>query len=354
MKFFFRRRSAEVHSELADGRLLPIWSSDKCKTDGRQIFYTSSYADFRSYVTSIPFEHRHFYEILRPDVASHLYLDVEYAKTEANLMNLGDVSCAVNKIVLSAFSVLYHLLPDDVERVELDASNDSKYSRHLIYHVRSGRMFANPFHCGAFVRRLDFPRAEDESSVVDLGVYTQWRAFRLAGSSKMRDPSRPLLPWFPATGLTWENTLVQFPLCVPGPCQVLECYERDGYLPISGDGPKVTMKRLREIDVPHDLLRWIAAEIAVKWRISLADIMYSITYSHSRSMIFSSLSRFCAQKQSEHRANHVFFVVFIDQPRWRQGCHNRSRLCCFNERPQWSQWFDFSAKLSEGMKNFLF
>lgn len=337
----FHRRDAAVAWADARGRL-PVWAEDKPPGNGEQRFWVASRAEFERRVGAMPVRVRHFYEILRPDAPTHLYLDVEYDR--ALNPTLGDVGPAVDEAVRRAFRVLYDL--EEVDPIELDASDARKFSRHMIYRARDGRMFADPFHCGAFARRISiFPEARvaggGVASVVDLGVYTKWRAFRCATSSKMRAPDRPFVRLRPSRA-SFAETLTQ---SEAPPSGLLECSERDGSAPASGRGPRAILDDSLPLapEPSERFFRALAAEIEDFWRDgSVAFVRHDPADAVA---LFSSDSRWCGLKGDEHSKNHVYFVADLRRGAWRQACHNRTRESCCRRDPEtgeagprWGDW----------------
>ena len=346
MKWHFRRIIVENLG-------LPLWGADKI--DNKKIFAAASYEDFRSYFLSLPAEKRHFYEILQPTKPTHLYVDVEYDKTCNS--DLGDICVIIDKRIRVAYEVIFGLDVSDVQKIELDASNDKKYSRHFIYRMVNGQMFVNPFHCGAFMRRIQFPKAKtskgDEILVVDFSVYTSWRLFRCVGCSKRNDPGRVLMPWNAEPNLYWTDTLVQFPteasVGTSSSAKHLYCYESDGSEPISiglRQASADSSLSLDEKDLPIDLIQSMQCEISEMW--NNESVTYSSYDPKKHIIIFSSESHYCAQKGGEHSNNHVFFTAFLEQAIWRQSCYNTSRDTCYSDgNRQWSKSFAFVKRREE-------
>lgn len=345
---YARPKLAHALAESAKEGGLPVWAEDKIGGAGKKRYYATSYETFYASLYAVPCRDRHFYEILMPDRPTHLYLDVEYEK--AHNPALGDVSGRVDEIVRRGLATLYDA--KDVDLVELDASNDVKYSRHMIYRLRDGNMFKNPFHCGAFLRRLSFPEWTDSkdkrTEVVDRAVYDKYRAFRVAGSTKVRAPDRPLMPLKPRN-ISLFDTFVQR----GEPPDLLECPERDGSEPGSGRGPRGPKRRREDelpdesFEVPTQFLSTLAREIEAFWRDGTVTLL---KYDReSQVAFFTSDSRWCGMLGDEHTGNHVYFVADLRRGAWRQGCHNRTRDTCSEidaesgERvPLWNDWRDFA------------
>ena len=365
MHRYYKRDLAVAYSIKHD--VLPVWAEDIHPKNGSQRFLAVSYDKFQDLIQHIPNSKRNFYELLRPDSPTHLYLDIEYEKV-CN-PGLSGVSTRIDNIVRRGLTVLYKLKLKDVDLIELDASNGIKYSRHLIYRIRDGRMFKNPFHCGAFLRRLSFPKANlsdgTKTEIVDPSVYTSWRAFRCAGSSKMRAPDRPLIPYSPRN-IHFLDTLVQRPYNDKGSDSHLEmllCPERDGTEPISGNGPKKRKRsRDKETDglderdilestnsssLSEDFFKKLGREIETFWHDG--TVTYE-RYDHkTQTVFFSSDSKWCGLKGGEHEGNHVYFMADLGKGSWRQGCYSKKRKSCYTVdrltgegSNQWGNWNDLA------------
>lgn len=207
-----------------DGGGLPIYACDKkSKRKGAKYFYTGSYDAFYNHYLKLPVEGRCFYETILPQYPCHLYADVEGdvdinpdihfpSLTDALLGELVDFMVEFFKKCKShAFS------KKDVEWVELDSSTPVKFSRHYIFKIRNGEyMLENNFHCGALMRHFQkhivqkygYPTIENNPNpyffkhstekseedcmvfLLDMGVYTLRRQFRIVGSSKRKGKKR--------------------------------------------------------------------------------------------------------------------------------------------------------------------
>ena len=151
-------------------------------------------------------ERRHFYEMLESDENDghtrsqcHAFLDVEFARTEADAAPGEPCADAVgDALVDEAVARLQRQAAEQLgcrfARVyELDSSTSAKFSRHLILQLPAPRMFRSARHVGPFVGAalgraapLVAPAASADAgrSVVDMGVYTRNRMFRTCFSRK--------------------------------------------------------------------------------------------------------------------------------------------------------------------------
>lgn len=163
---------------------------------------------------------RHFYELIRESTPCRLYFDLEFNKqynphltttiTEDLLTELFDE-------IQHQFQLFYSISIHRSGMVDLDSSTAKKFSRHWIMHLPEGLLFDDARAAGIFVKamvsRLEkeresgvlqakgrglladnlFANAEEATKektnpkltcIIDLGVYTRNRLFRLLGSKK--------------------------------------------------------------------------------------------------------------------------------------------------------------------------
>ena len=205
---------------------LPIYACDKeSKTVGAKVFYTGSYDQFWSMYGKLPSKERCFYETILPEQPCHLYIDME------GDIVLNDKGEDVNDLLESSVELLNELIDfliifikgessngasnvaikkEDIKVIELDSSSEKKFSKHYIIKLFTSNdtpiMFFNNFHCGAFMRRFQkyivqmYGGVEDnkffhnhtsqitnnstKNFMIDMGVYTLRRQFRIIGSAK--------------------------------------------------------------------------------------------------------------------------------------------------------------------------
>ena len=124
------------------------------------------------------------------------------------------------------FQLTYNITIERSNMVDLDASTPTKFSRHWILHLPNGELFSDAREVGifvkAFVSRLEQEQASGElqsrghdtlaenlfvyaetgsddaspkklTRIIDLGVYTRNRIFRLMGSTKFGKPTTSAL-----------------------------------------------------------------------------------------------------------------------------------------------------------------
>ena len=211
---------------------LPIYACDKIsKTVGAKIFYSSSYNEFYLFYSKLPSKDRCFYETLLPEQPCHLYLDME----QDNILNndkMNEVIDIGNELLDELVNFIIEFGKDafqksgleikkkDIRIIELDSGTSKKFSKHYIIKIMNGNiMFLNNFHCGSLMRRfqkyiIQLYGHPDENNrffhnhtsdrtgdtaknfLIDMGVYTLRRQFRLLGSAKRtNDPKNRRELW---------------------------------------------------------------------------------------------------------------------------------------------------------------
>ena len=137
----------------------------------------------------------HFYEILQPDRATRIFMDIETTNGVYERVKAG-----VGVLVKMIKMWMEHKEIPDVQPLHvLDSSNAKKCS----FHVVGGPLLTNPYHVGALVRRLtcfiysaryeetatpfDFETLFDNDGnyIVDEQIYTLNRQFRLSKMTKI-------------------------------------------------------------------------------------------------------------------------------------------------------------------------
>lgn len=192
-------------------------------------FMVASLQNFWEKYSIWPIHMRHFYEIIREDCRCFLYFDIEADLTKnPQFVKTGGQDCAIPLLIdqLTQFlekdhplSVDFPVLLDDKDVLDLDSSTPKKFSRHLIVRLtmldgNERRLCAfenNHVHMSQFVRKfVNYLRGLRASSsdvdrflfvsklyyeeygeepirdtcIIDEGVYTRNRAFRLFMSKK--------------------------------------------------------------------------------------------------------------------------------------------------------------------------
>jgi hypothetical protein len=267
---YFRRDQATAESEKLEaekGWTMPVFAWDKpnSQTDGAKKYYCLSIAEFVDLLRTMDRTQWCFYEVTIPHRPCRIYLDVE-AQLD---INPGFDGNEMRRKILDEFTrwLASQISPEfgDPDRFSwrvLDASSAQKWSHHMI---GVGLAMTNPFHVGATVRRFERYITETygkdscwfvntthklheetiKTFVVDIGVYTEYRVYRMAYQHK-RGSNRDLVPhpdFLLGSGSRSEigfgislllDTMVQPPrLGVTCAGRIHSCMEADGSQPRS-------------------------------------------------------------------------------------------------------------------------
>ncbi|XP_075096709.1 uncharacterized protein LOC107759029 isoform X8 [Nicotiana tabacum] len=212
--------------------------------NGQRRFLVSTYKEFwRRYETMNP-KFRHHYEVIQEGLPCHLYFDLEFNKRENAAKNGDEMVDLLIQVIFDAVKEKYCLEGNDDWVVELDSSNEEKFSRHLIIRFPNAA-FKDNLHAGAFVTEIcsrisslsetdgrfrNLFVSKDSSSIdipcqlfVDKAVYSRNRCFRLALSSKA-GKSSVLLPSgrFKCKDMTKEEVFMASLICnIDADCEKL-------------------------------------------------------------------------------------------------------------------------------------
>eukprot|EP00803_Ostreobium_quekettii_P005423 evm.model.scf_298.12 EVM.evm.TU.scf_298.12 scf_298:77793-83662(-) len=179
-----------------DASRMRIFSMEKVRKgkDSTRVFIATTYDEFWKRYQKLRPTERHHYEIIREGSPCHLYFDLEFQRIHNEGVDgqkmVDDLIALVSEALKDKFNIKF----DPTHCIELDSSTATKFSRHLIVGL-PGCTFKNNIHAGAFARHVCEMASkekilqvtkEDGSStlLVDMGVYTRNRAFRLMLSSK--------------------------------------------------------------------------------------------------------------------------------------------------------------------------
>ncbi|KAH1233457.1 DNA-directed primase/polymerase protein [Glycine max] len=173
--------------------------------NGQRRFLVSTYTEFWRRYNNMNPKFRHHYEVIQAGLPCHLYFDLEFNKKVNTGKNGEEMVDLLISVVLEAFHEKYAIQGDHDWVVELDSSNEDKFSRHIIVRIPK-TAFKDNSHAGAFVSeicsRILNAREKDKSFeklfvmkdssnnesagqlFVDTAVYSRNRCFRLPLSSK--------------------------------------------------------------------------------------------------------------------------------------------------------------------------
>lgn len=209
-KHIFYKKQPAYDCSNSRGRL-PIFSVDINDNKASKAYIVTGYCRWWDDYSSLLPEKRYAYEVVLPDMPCHLYVDLE-AEFSSNPRMKSKIELRFVELLaeLKQFMYSMYIAPkkylDKMRFVVLDSSKSTKFSKHCIVKI-PGVLFENNYQCGAFIRRFQihilnkfgskdinpyfvFPENEEKRTpefkqfLIDMGVYTKGRDFRLLGSYK--------------------------------------------------------------------------------------------------------------------------------------------------------------------------
>lgn len=209
-KFFSQEKAIEYYFSINshfgqiegtdDLRVLPIGVfAEETASNGIRSYIVSSYESIWCYISSLCKYERHIYEVILVDQPCWLYFDIEYNKNKYHLNDykiLKDFTNYLQAWIYSTFG--YSIDQNDI--IYLCSSNIDKFSYHIIVKridldQQFSTLFKNNFYMKIFINHfmsylekrnilltdLDHLKLQN---IVDTGVYTRNRCFRMLYSSK--------------------------------------------------------------------------------------------------------------------------------------------------------------------------
>ena len=159
--------------------------------DGKRNCFILDYKTiFEDCLRSYP--HPHLYEVIPAGFPSHLYFDVEFLFSDYPDYNGPEIVQQLLDLVDDKLFDFFGI--DDYEVINLDATSETKFSRHLIIKC-PGFAFQNNKHVGFFVHNYILPfLPQSVKNSVDAGVYSNNRTFRCVWCTKFKTGKNPLVP----------------------------------------------------------------------------------------------------------------------------------------------------------------
>ncbi|XP_051558317.1 DNA-directed primase/polymerase protein isoform X1 [Myxocyprinus asiaticus] len=229
----FPRQSAAIAFTQHIKQDVHIFSLEKEGSDaGQRIFLVTSYSELWHYYSTHRQSLMHCYEVILEGAVCKLYFDLEFHKASNTHLDGKIMVAKLIQYVCEKMKEVYGVHCSAKDVLNLDSSTSEKFSRHLIFMLPSAA-FKDNFHVGRFIHGIlhpatnslqksnpeapttaFFPREskddvdgsqtkktkceEDDLSflivksrngqeqlLVDMGVYTKNRNFRLYKSSKL-------------------------------------------------------------------------------------------------------------------------------------------------------------------------
>ncbi|XP_037483434.1 DNA-directed primase/polymerase protein-like [Triticum dicoccoides] len=333
---------------------------------GQRRFLVSTYDEFWRRYNNMDPQIRHHYEVIQEGSPCHIYFDLEF---NAKLNQKRDADEMVDTLVAVTFSALqdkYSIEGQEEWIIELDSSNEEKFSRHLIIRIPK-TAFKDNSHVGAFTSeicsRIAAQRAanpnldklyitKDSSGAepvdqlfVDTAVYSRNRCFRLAFSSKSGKKSFLVATGrFKCKNMNDKELFMESLICrLDDDCDKLlickldlEC-KKALHFDTEASVTRIQAKNCRvAIDTyrsdfpqaytygrsPFPALDGFIESIASFGSVS-GKIRCWYWFSQDGLMIYSmSRSRYCEHIGREHKSNHVMYIVDFQRAAYYQKCYD--------------------------------
>lgn len=154
LRLFWRQADAlEYATHSASNLCVFAYEAKSLGTEGQRRYLVAAFHEFANMYRKVPQSKRHVYEVIPENTPCRLYFDLEFKKT---LNPTIDESRAVR--ILETFiqyicyqvQLHFRLSINRTNVLDLDSSSDSKFSRHLIFHL-PGAAFENNKEAGSFV-----------------------------------------------------------------------------------------------------------------------------------------------------------------------------------------------------------
>ncbi|XP_028181143.1 DNA-directed primase/polymerase protein isoform X1 [Glycine soja] len=336
--------------------------------NGQRRFLVSTYTEFWRRYNNMNPKFRHHYEVIQAGLPCHLYFDLEFNKKVNTGKNGEEMVDLLISVVLEAFHEKYAIQGDHDWVVELDSSNEDKFSRHIIVRIPK-TAFKDNSHAGAFVSeicsRILNAREKDKSFeklfvmkdssnnesagqlFVDTAVYSRNRCFRLPLSSKAGKRS-VLLPTkrFKCKDLGEEDIFMASLICnMDVDCKTylvcktdLDCVktlhfdtEENSNVSNSTQIPPEFTLGTSTSDVsttyfmgksPFPFLDKFILSVASVGNIP-GNIHSWYYFSEFGLMVYSmTKNRYCERIGRQHKSNNVIYVVDLRMAVYYQKCHD--------------------------------
>jgi len=316
-------------------------------------FFCATYSALWERHNAIQPEQRHLYEVIAEDAPAKLYIDAEFIKAH-NLQVDGEaVSHAVRSLILSRLSSDAGVTTAAVAPiVELDSSTADKWSRHIIF---CGAIFENNAVMGEFVRDAVAVAMQDEASplavcsprgtrqcVIDLGVYTRNRHFRMLGSCKFGrtatlQPTRETRELFDSEHDLFMAALICNVSALSSFVSPKPRGAAAAAAAISQGSHHHQHREAAAGSSPFPMLdQFVTNIVQTMGGASGGFIRSSLYFPSTRQVVYNiGGNRYCERIQRQHKSNHVMIVCSLAMGVWYQKCLDPecSRDFRSNERP---------------------
>lgn len=215
---YYRREDATAASVKAmrvQNADMSVFAYDKrnASRSGAKVYHCMSLTEFTGELSKLDSSQWCYYEVISPDKPCRVYIDAEADLVENP--NFDGAAAHVRIVTEYTAWLAEHVCPrfadpDAVTWIVLDASSPAKWSRH---YIAVGECMKSMFHVGATIRRFEqhcinthgkdsdwfinkkhkLDTDYHRSFIIDVGVYTEYRVYRMIYQRK-RDSTRVMLP----------------------------------------------------------------------------------------------------------------------------------------------------------------
>ena len=282
--------------------------------EGGRSFFAATYFEMFEYF-KCKFD-RHFYEVIEHLKPCHLYYDVEYIYKEKDY----DGDDLVKQLIeLSIEKLKEEFGIDDAKAVVLGTDSKKKFSRHII--IRSNKKaFKDNIHVGKFVRD-NITKYQVFQDIVDQGVYTKNRCFRLIWNSKRKKKfSEQLVPIDMTNTTALTSSLEFFESTLVSNAKGLELVGYEELDSAKSNGiynPKANP--LSSIDLSSTGID----DFCLK-AFAPSGFVKKSDYSESFNSILLQIGgcRYCQRIGREHKSNSIYIVVKLTSGVAVQRCYD--------------------------------
>ena len=323
-----------------------ILLSKEIDESGKRKFLLSTYEFFYKQYRKMQPDTRSWYEIIRQNTPCKLYFDIEYNK-EINKSLNGNTTIIIFKQFLVKY--IYETLQISITMeniIDLDSSNDKKFSRHIIINLKDS-LFNNNIQCGIFVsslcnkifnmikenehhqlKELIVNKTDNKKGLfIDQCVYNKNRCFRLPFSSKYKYiQQKKGIYLTPINKMKLNNMKYEHFL------QMLVCVPQNKKKKIISIN-KFTDTKLNDVQTRHAINYNVENKVNINgldnndniknWmmNIMLSNIMdvnrkieitlFKTYYQYDNVILLYNIKnyRYCENISREHRRNNVYFII---------------------------------------------
>ena len=350
-KGFQKLESAREYS--AKHPSLRIWAEDRPSSmaggKNYKYFWVGNIIFFvKAYLAS---SSQYFYEVIHISRPARLYLDIEFLKKQNPFVD-GEsrVKAIINKILRMCEND-YDIITSFEEVVILDASDTVKFSHHVIF---PDVIFPTNIDCKYFVEKFceqnqkmvyigPHNEKENMKSIVDLGVYTKWRNFRLWKCYKLGQ-NRPLI--ISKLDKHFEVCELLSSQDEHGKSRAHELYfhaslvntDQKANMPVINNIIKNNLKKsdtfvFKPITYPNSS-PWLWIDMLVKQKVLPATVR-NIQVKSTGFLLYNLMGeQFCRIANRHHKNNNTYIMVdpnhkYIIQKCYHPKCETEERLVHF-------------------------